>query len=98
MEYDTFCRAVDSVMDHPGLIGVMGGEPTLHPRFADMCQYLYEKLPKEKLTPPDAFTLPTDSFIEVRRRQMLMLFTHMRMVCVRWSWEQDCGRQLRQTT
>lgn len=58
-------------MDHPGLIGVMGGEPTLHPRFADMCQYLYEKLPKEKLTPPDAFTLPTDSFIEVRRRQEL---------------------------
>lgn len=71
MEYETFCRAVDSVMDHPGLIGVMGGEPTLHPRFADMCQYLYEKLPKEKLTPLDAFTLPTDSFIEVRRRQEL---------------------------
>lgn len=71
MEYETFCKAVDSVLDHPGLIGVMGGEPTLHPRFADMCQYLYEKLPKEHLAAPDAFTLPTDSFIEVRRRQEL---------------------------
>lgn len=71
MEFETFCKAVDSVLDHPGLIGVMGGEPTLHPRFADMCQYLYEKLPKEKLATPDAFTLPTDSFIEVRRRQEL---------------------------
>lgn len=71
MEFETFCKAVDSVLDHPGLIGVMGGEPTLHPRFADMCRYLHEKLPKEKLPAPGAATLPTDSFIEVRRRQEL---------------------------
>ena len=72
MEFETFCKAVDSVLDHPGLIGVMGGEPTLHPRFADMCRYLHEKLPKEKLPAPGAATLPTDSFIEVRRRQELL--------------------------
>lgn len=71
MEYETFCQAVDSVLDHPGLIGVMGGEPTLHPRFADICQYLYKKLPKKKLQDPSAFTLPTDSFIDVRRRREL---------------------------
>lgn len=67
MEYETFCKAVDSLLDHPGVIGVMGGEPTLHPRFADMCQYLYQKLPKEKLPEPAASALPTDSFMDRRR-------------------------------
>ena len=67
MKYETFCKAVDTLLDRPGMIGVMGGEPTLHPRFADMCQYLYEKLPKEKLADPKDYALPTDSFMDVRR-------------------------------
>lgn len=69
MEYETFCKAVDSLRDHPGVIGIMGGEPTLHPRFADMCQYLYETLPREKLPDPAASAMPTDSFMEMRRHQ-----------------------------
>lgn len=74
MEYETFCKAVDSVLDHPGLIGVMGGEPTLHPRFADMCEYLYQKLPGDRLPKPQNYVLPTDSFIEMRRRGELQEF------------------------
>lgn len=68
MDYEYFCKAVDSVIDHPGLIGVMGGEPTLHPRFVDMCKYLYEKLPDNKRVPLGKFNYPTDSFVEVRRQ------------------------------
>ena len=39
MEYTTFTRAVDSLADFPGMIGVMGGEPTLHPDFERMVDY-----------------------------------------------------------
>lgn len=33
MDRETFGRAVCSVADHPGMIGIMGGEPTLHRDF-----------------------------------------------------------------
>ncbi|MCU0874412.1 MAG: hypothetical protein MUE50_18920, partial [Pirellulaceae bacterium] len=33
MTRDTFCRAVESLADHPGMVGIMGGEPTLHQDF-----------------------------------------------------------------
>lgn len=33
MDFQTFQRAVDSLVDFPGMVGVMGGEPTLHPEF-----------------------------------------------------------------
>lgn len=68
MDYDTFCKAVDASIDHPGLLGVMGGEPTLHPQFEEMCKYLYQKIPEEKRVKPGILKLPTDSFIEVRRK------------------------------
>lgn len=71
MSYETFCEAVDSIIDHPGLIGVMGGEPTLHPQFTELCRYLQKKLPTDRLGKPENFILPTDSFIEVRRRSEL---------------------------
>lgn len=33
MDWNTFRRACESLYDFPGMIGVMGGEPTLHPNF-----------------------------------------------------------------
>ena len=68
MDYDYFCKAVDTLVDHPGLIGIMGGEPTLHPRFADICAYLYSKLDNDVKVKPGTLKYPTDSFIEMRRR------------------------------
>lgn len=67
MDYKTFCRAVDSVLDHPGLIGVIGGEPTIHPDFPRMCRYLRDKLPEDQRPDRGSMKLPTDSFVEVRR-------------------------------
>jgi hypothetical protein len=44
MDFVTFKRAVDSLADHDGTIGIMGGEPTLHPEFERFMLYLQEKL------------------------------------------------------
>lgn len=43
MDYDTFCRAVDSLDGYDGVVGIMGGEPTLHPEFERFMQYIREK-------------------------------------------------------
>ena len=43
MDYETFCRAVDSLDGFPGTVGIIGGEPTLHPDFERMARYLGEK-------------------------------------------------------
>jgi hypothetical protein len=43
MDYDTFCRAVDSLEGYVGTVGIMGGEPTLHPEFERFAQYISKK-------------------------------------------------------
>jgi hypothetical protein len=48
MDMDTFRRAVDSLVDFPGMVGMIGGEPLLHPRFAEMAEYLAERIPEKK--------------------------------------------------
>lgn len=40
MRFDTFKKAVDSLADFPNTVGVIGGEPTLHPDFEHMADYL----------------------------------------------------------
>ena len=48
MDLDTFRRAVDSLIDFPGMVGMIGGEPLLHPQFAKMAEYLAEKITDKK--------------------------------------------------
>jgi len=43
MTIEQFKQAVDSLDDFPGRIGIMGGEPLLHPQFKEMCEYLSSK-------------------------------------------------------
>ena len=43
MSLEQFKKAVDSLSDFPGIVGVMGGEPTLNPRFPEMIRYLYDR-------------------------------------------------------
>ncbi len=45
MEFDFFKKAVDSLIDYPKMIGIMGGEPLLHPQFPEMAAYLKSKVP-----------------------------------------------------
>lgn len=43
MNYETFKRAVESLDGFDGIVGVIGGEPTLHPEFERFADLLHEK-------------------------------------------------------
>jgi hypothetical protein len=46
MDFETFKKAVDSMEGFPGIVGVMGGEPTLHPEFEKFAEYFASKFGK----------------------------------------------------
>lgn len=48
MDMDYFKKAVDSLLNFPAMVGMMGGEPLLHPQFPAMCEYLSSKFPPAK--------------------------------------------------
>lgn len=43
MDFETFKKAVDSLDDFNGVVGIIGGEPTLHPDFEKMCEYIQKR-------------------------------------------------------
>lgn len=49
MGLDYFKTAVDNIAKTPTMIGIMGGEPLMHPQFKEICEYLQQKFPPEKL-------------------------------------------------
>lgn len=42
-------EALDSLRDWPAVIGIIGGEPLLHPQFTEVCKLIQSKFPKEKM-------------------------------------------------
>lgn len=48
MTMDEFVNAVDSLIDYPKMVGMMGGEPLIHPLFEEMCSYLRTRIPRER--------------------------------------------------
>jgi len=48
MDLLTLRKALESLEDWPNRIGIIGGEPTLHPQFEEVCQVLREYYPPEK--------------------------------------------------
>lgn len=40
MDFSTFKSAVDSLEGYPGMVGIIGGEPTIHPQFEQFCEYI----------------------------------------------------------
>lgn len=56
MELETVKTAIDSLEGYQGKIGITGGEPTLHPEFAEICRYL------RKTVPPDRRYLQTTGY------------------------------------
>ena len=49
MSFDKFKQAVDSLDGYDGMIGIIGGEPTLHPEFERFVDYIREKRVGEKI-------------------------------------------------
>ena len=49
MSFDQFKQAIDSMEFFPGITGLIGGEPLLHPKFSEFCEYALSKIPREQL-------------------------------------------------
>ena len=54
MDFETFKRAVNSLDEFQGKVGIIGGEPTLHPEFEKFIEYLRDRRVKD--FPPLPFT------------------------------------------
>jgi len=52
-QWDVFKQAIDSLVDYANqpqaIVGFMGGEPMLHPQFAQFCEYAIAQIPREHL-------------------------------------------------
>ena len=65
MDVDFFKKAVDSMEGFPGIVGIIGGEPSLHPHFEEMMDYYAARIPEPR---PAAFLgTPTASFKDYGR-------------------------------
>lgn len=49
MDLDYFKKVIDSLHDFDGQIGIIGGEPTLHPQFKEMIQYIKDTYPYTRI-------------------------------------------------
>jgi len=43
MDFETFKKAVDSLEGYTGIVGIIGGEPTIHPEFEKFAKYIAQK-------------------------------------------------------
>lgn len=69
MSFETFKRAVDSLDGYIGTIGMMGGEPTLHPEFEKFATYLGEHVSQKKTV--NNFIYPQKHFMRAMHNQEL---------------------------
>ena len=70
MDFDTFRKAVDSLDGFTGIVGVMGGEPTLNPDFDRIAEYYASKVPAVLKFP--VFRQPTREFTMYAARKLDM--------------------------
>ena len=68
MDFQTFKRAVDSLVDFPGMVGIMGGEPTLHPEFDRFVEYYASRIGKKSRSKRGCE--PIVDFSEYRTREL----------------------------
>jgi len=61
MDFDTFKQAVDSMKGFQGTVGIMGGEPTLHPEFEKFSDYFRENFGNGEVQ--NEFKNPTKDFV-----------------------------------
>ena len=71
MNFETFKRAVNSLDGYQGTIGMMGGEPTMHPEFEKFTRYLGEHIPEENKKKVNNFIYPQKDFMRSIHNQEL---------------------------
>lgn len=49
MDFKYLEKALNSLKDWPAKIGIIGGEPILHPEFEKCCKLIQSKFPQEKM-------------------------------------------------
>ncbi len=67
MDPAVFRQAVDAMQGFGGMVGVMGGEPTLHPEFESLALYIREKIATPSFEP---LTKPVVNFVAYRNRHL----------------------------
>ena len=65
MTFEQFRQAADSMEYFPGMVGIMGGEPLLHPQFPEFCEYARSKFPREQLGLWTTFPKGYESYREI---------------------------------
>jgi len=48
MDLDFIEKSIESLKGYDGNIGMMGGDPTLHPKFEDICKIYQKKIPNKR--------------------------------------------------
>ncbi|KKS00030.1 MAG: Radical SAM superfamily enzyme [Candidatus Magasanikbacteria bacterium GW2011_GWC2_41_17] len=48
MDLETVAKAIDSLEGYPHEIGIMGGEPTMHPQFKEICLLVQKMIPNRR--------------------------------------------------
>jgi hypothetical protein len=71
MDFLTFKKAVDSLVDFPGMVGIMGGEPTLHTEFENFVNYFADRIGKKSRS--EAAREPIRDFADHRVRNLSKL-------------------------
>jgi organic radical activating enzyme len=49
MSLDMFKKILDSLKNWPARIGIIGGEPLMHPQFVEFCDEIKKRFPKQKM-------------------------------------------------
>lgn len=60
MDFQTFKKAIDSLEGFEGMIGIMGGEPTLHPQFKKFVNYFKMHVKEQQRLDP--LIIPEDDY------------------------------------
>lgn len=89
MDFETFKKAVESMDGFMHTVGVMGGEPTLHPEFGRFCDYFREHYEQSRQT--NVFTEPVADFpahidganLRLKTDRIRGLFTSLGMTYLR---------------
>ena len=51
MSFEQFNKSVDSLPEFTNMVGIIGGEPTLHPKFEKFAEYLRKSRVSENVVP-----------------------------------------------